>query len=86
MIELLKIIAGDYKYLLHYQDHGTKFSLLRPLKSKQAKEVAEELTKIFYTCGAPRILQSDNGKEFVARVVEEVVNIWPNCKILHGRP
>lgn len=71
---------------MHYQDHGTKFSYLRPLKTKQAREVAEELTKIFYLCGAPRILQSDNGKEFVAKVIEQVVAIWPHCKILHGRP
>ena len=70
---------------MHYQDHGTKFSHLRPLKSKQAKEVAEELSKIFYMCGAPQMLQSDNGKEFVAQVIKEVVAIWPHCKILHGR-
>ena len=80
------IKLGEYKFLMHYQDHGTKFSYLRPLKSKEAREVAEELSKIFYMCGAPRILQSDNGKEFVAKVINEVVAVRPYCKILHGRP
>lgn len=71
---------------MHYQDHATKFCQLRPLKSKSAKEVAEELTKIFFIWGAPQLLQSDNGKEFVANVIDEVVAVWPYCKILHGRP
>ena len=46
------------------QDHLTKFCHLRPLKSKEAKEVARNLFEIFCQFGAPVILQSDNGKEF----------------------
>lgn len=53
---------GEFKFLMNYQDHGTKFLHLRPLKSKHAVNVATELRKIFLTLGAPRILQSDNGK------------------------
>lgn len=60
---------GEYRWLMNYQDHATKFLHLRPLKSKRAINVAEELSKIFFTFGAPRIFQSDNGKEFVNDVI-----------------
>ena len=37
--------------------------------------------------GLPYILQSDNGKEFTAKVIEEVVQRWPGrCVIVRGRP
>ncbi|CAJ0947812.1 unnamed protein product, partial [Mesorhabditis belari] len=42
--------------------------------------------EIFGTYGAPKILQSDNGKEFANRLVKELVNRWPSCRIVHGRP
>jgi hypothetical protein len=54
------------RWVMHYQDHLTKFSILRPLKSKRAAEVAYQLTDIFLLLGAPHILQSDNGREFIA--------------------
>ncbi|KAL0868264.1 hypothetical protein ABMA27_007795 [Loxostege sticticalis] len=66
--------------LLNFHDHSTKFLHLRPLKSKTTAEVAFELLKIFLEFGAPLILQSDNGKEFTAHVIEELVQLWPECK------
>lgn len=77
---------GEHKWLMNYQDHATKFLHLRPIKSKHASNVAEELSKIFFTFGAPAILQSDNGREFAANVVRELVSIWPHSKMVHGRP
>ena len=65
LIDLRTNSVNGYNWLLNYQDHHTKFTHLRPLKSKHAAFVAFELFKIFSTFGAPRILQSDNGKEFV---------------------
>ncbi|KRY13661.1 Thyroid adenoma-associated -like protein [Trichinella patagoniensis] len=41
------------------------FCILSPLKSKRAEEVASKLLEIFLTFGAPSILQSDNGREFL---------------------
>ena len=37
---------GDFKWAMHYQDHLTKFSILRPLKSKRAAEVAYQLNRV----------------------------------------
>lgn len=42
---------GNYKFILVYQDHLTKFVLLRPLTHKRAEEVAYVLLDIFTTFG-----------------------------------
>jgi transposase InsO family protein len=36
--------------------------------------------------GAPVILQSDNGREFVAKIIEELAAMWTGLKIVHGKP
>ncbi|KAL0879275.1 hypothetical protein ABMA27_003055 [Loxostege sticticalis] len=77
---------GEYKWMLQYQDHLTKFCFLRPLKSKEAKKVAIEILKIFLEVGCPNILQSDNGREYTASVLKEIVSLWPAFKIVNGRP
>jgi IS30 family transposase len=60
--------------------------LLRPIKSKTAEAVAEELMRIFADFGAPRILHTDNGREFANRIVKHIVAEWPDCKLVHGKP
>nr|CAH7739411.1 unnamed protein product [Callosobruchus chinensis] len=65
-------------------DHLTKFVQLRPLISKKADEVAKHLIEIFCIFGAPSILQSDNGREFVNAVINELKTMWPDLKIVHG--
>ena len=78
---------GDYKYILTYQDHFSKYMILRPLKNKKSEGVAAELVDIFYLLGAPLILQSDNGREFTAEDLNnELVRLWPGLKIIHGKP
>ncbi|XP_014487986.1 PREDICTED: KRAB-A domain-containing protein 2-like [Dinoponera quadriceps] len=86
LVDLQSTLDRNYKWLLHYQDHATKFSFLRPLTSKRAAEVAMELLKIFLEVGCPHILQSDNGREFTAAVIQELTSLWPTCKIVNGRP
>jgi hypothetical protein len=44
------------------------------------------LILIFGIQGAPMILQSDNGREFVAEVIVKVMSLWPDVVIVHGRP
>ena len=77
---------GNYAHIMCYQDHLTKFVSLRALKSKRAEEVAYHLIEIFCVFGAPAILQSDNGREFVNAVVTECMSMWPELKIVHGKP
>ena len=75
---------GDFKWIMHYQDHLAKFIILCPLKSKRAAEVAYQLTDIFLLLGAPHILQSDNGREFTANIITELKLL--SLKLVHGRP
>jgi len=77
---------GNYKFILVYQDHFTKFVILRALKTKRAAEVAYHLLDIFTTFGAPNILHSDNGREFCNQVIENLCSMWPDVKIVHGKP
>ena len=65
--------SRTYKWIMVYQDHLTKFCVLRPLKSNRAAEVAFQLADIFLLLGAPVILQSDSGSEFTAQIITEHV-------------
>lgn len=75
----------DYKFILVYQDLHTKFVILRALKSKSTSEVCEHIIDIFTLLGAPSVLLSDNGREFVDQIISKLVDIWPNFKIVHGK-
>jgi len=77
---------GEFRFIMVYQDHLTKFVQLRPLKTKRAEEVAKHLIDIFCIFGAPMILQSDNGREFVNKIIEDLKEMWDTLKIVHGKP
>ena len=77
---------GQFSQILTYQDHLSKFVQLCALRPKRAEEVAKNLVDIFCIFGAPAILQSDNGLEFTARVIEECASLWPGLNIVHGQP
>lgn len=38
------------------------------------------------TFGAPHLLQSDNGREFTGNVIAELASLWPETKLVNGRP
>ena len=59
---------GDYKWILVYEDHLTKYCILLPGTTKSAEETAKKLMFIFSILAAPLILHSDNGREFVNQV------------------
>ncbi|XP_063411146.1 KRAB-A domain-containing protein 2-like [Mytilus trossulus] len=86
LVDLQSVPDQEFKWIMHYQDHLTKFSVLRALKSKRAAEVAYQLLDIFLLFGAPHILQSDNGREFTAHIITELKSLWSELVIVHGRP
>lgn len=86
LIDMRSEADGEYKWILNHQDHFTKFLHLRPLKYKTAEEVASHIVDIFQTNnGAPLILQTDNGGEFVNEWLKEIAKQWPGMKLVHGR-
>ncbi|CAG5024424.1 unnamed protein product [Parnassius apollo] len=86
LIDMQTSPDGNFKFILVYQDHLTKFIQLRPLQSKIAEEVSKILLDIFCIFGSPSILQSDNGREFANQIVESLTQMWPGLKIVHGKP
>ncbi|XP_050056256.1 KRAB-A domain-containing protein 2-like [Aphis gossypii] len=86
LVDMQTCKDGEYKFILNYQDHLTKFIQLRPLKSKTAEEVALTLLPIFLTFGAPNILHSDNGREFSNKIIIDLCSRWEGVKIVHGKP
>jgi hypothetical protein len=56
-------------------DVFTGFALLRAMKSTTADAVAQHLWDVFTTFGPPKILQSDNGPEFVNDVIRAVATL-----------
>ena len=80
-------VNRPYNFLIVYQDHLTKFVVLRPLQKKSADEVVNHLLDIFSLFGSPHILQSDNGREFKnVNLATMIRDKWPECKIVHGKP
>ena len=69
LIDMQSQPDGPFRFILNYQDHLTKFISLRPLKFKTAEAVAAALIPIFHTFGAPKILHTDNGREFANKVI-----------------
>jgi len=86
LIDMQSMAHKSFKWIFVYQDHLTKFVILRALTSKRAAEVAHHLLDIFLLFGAPSILQSDNGSEFTAEVINELKVLWPKLVMVHGHP
>ena len=66
--------------------HLTKFCVIRAITSKHAAKVALHLMDIFLLLGAPVVLQSVNVSEFTTNVVTELQGLWPDLKLVHGKP
>jgi len=56
--------------------------------NKCAIEVASgPVHKVFPYFGLPKILQSDNGREFVNDIIRQVLKSWPGeVTMINGRP
>ena len=60
-----------FGYILLIVDHMTKHVFLRPIARKNARETVRALTDIFkYSPQLPKIINSDNGREFDAQIVK----------------
>ena len=86
LIDMQSLSYRNQKWIMVYQDHLTKYCVLRTLTSKRAVEVAIQLIDIFLLFGAPQILQSDNGSEFTAHIISELKLLWTDLLLVHGKP
>lgn len=86
LIDMQSRRHNDYRFIMYYQEHLTKYIVLKPLKSKCAEEITYNLIDIFTLFGAPAILQSCSGKKFVTSVINKLHDIWDEVKIDCGWP
>ena len=66
------LYGNKYKYILAGIDAASRFKVSRPLRTKQARDVAEMIADI-YKVGPltyPKIFQCDNGSEFKGDVTQ----------------
>jgi hypothetical protein len=75
------------RWIMTVKDHSTGLVYLAALPQKKAEYVASELEKYFGFAGFPHILHTDNGKEFIATlVVDMMMRHNPDCFLVTGRP
>ena len=66
------LYGSKYKYILAGIDAASRYKVTRPLRTKQARDVAETIADI-YKVGPlkyPKIFQCDNGSEFKGDVTK----------------
>ncbi|MGL5934593.1 MAG: integrase catalytic domain-containing protein, partial [Cetobacterium sp.] len=74
-------------YIVSIKDHFSRFTYVEPIPRKRARFVAHVLERFFGLFGCPKILHTDNGKEFTAREILELVHsLSPNLTTVTGRP
>ena len=76
---------NGFNYIVNVVDCYSRFAFGGSSKGKSAAEVADLLMSKMYTYGPPRILQTDNGREFNNN---DLVGVMNEFKIRHinGRP
>jgi hypothetical protein len=75
-VDLINMTAyrdGKYEWILYCHDHYNKMSYLCAMENRKPATVASKLLPLFLQQGAPMILQSDNGREFLATVIDELL-------------
>ena len=68
------LYGSKYKYILAGIDAASRYKVTRPLKTKQAHDVAEMIADIFKVgpLTYPKIFQCDNGSKFKGDVTEMI--------------
>ena len=66
--------AGN-RYILVLCDYATRYPEAVPLKSIDAEHVAEELIKIFARVGAPQEILTDQGSNFMSKLLTELYSL-----------
>ena len=72
LIGQLKASERGFVFILIIVDVLTCYVVLKPLRTKGAKEIAYALVKVFANYGVLKVLQSDNEQTFLSKVVEEL--------------
>ena len=70
LIGPLTVTAEGYQYCLTMIDYFTKWPILKPLRSKSAREVARALFEVYAEWGICDIHITDQGTEFCNKLLD----------------
>ena len=76
LVDLTKISKynSGFKYLLTCIDVLSKYAWVQPLKTKTGKELVPAMRKMFQYRGAPKLIHTDQGTEFLNAHVKRLLN------------
>lgn len=79
---------GSFKYIGHICDHFAKFNVIFAMMTKEPAEVVKNLRERYLAYfGLPKIIQSDNGYEFVDDLIKALIAVWPgHAQMINGSP
>lgn len=75
LVTPLPMSADGYDTMLVIFDIMTKYAILKCLNGKTMVEVARATWEVLAVFGIPKIIQSDNGTEFVNQLIEEMTSL-----------
>ena len=74
-------------WILHIVDHWLKLNVAFPLVKKKANHVVKALHNYVFPVFRLLIIHSDNGKEFVNKLISDVVSTRPgHVQLISGHP
>ncbi|CAH1242223.1 GIN1 [Branchiostoma lanceolatum] len=73
------------KYVLVVCDYATRYPEAIPMRSVDAKRVAEELTKMFARVGIPEEILTDQGTNFMSQLLKEMYS-WLKIRGIRTSP
>ena len=65
------------KYVLVLRHYATRYPEVVPLRSVDAEHVAEEIIKIFARVGVPEEILTDQGSNFMSKLLSELYRLLP---------
>ena len=73
------------KYLIVIEDHFSKYLWASPSEDKKANSVLIAIKTFFSLSGEPKVLQCDNGTEFINETIKNYLK-GKNIQFIHGKP
>ncbi len=67
---------NKYTQILTLVDMMSEYTVLKTLLTKKMEKMAEVLWSIFMNFGVSKIIQSDNGPEFVNKLVQQLMELY----------
>jgi len=76
LIGPLPMSTNEFRWILTIIDVMTGYTILRALKNKTETETATHLWNLICDFGVPKIIQSDQGAEFVNNVIHQLTSLY----------